>query len=164
MRPDLQVQDVAHVGLVTSSMDSRILITDISREKIIQCATHHKKGVMDFAWCKAYSLFASCSERTIVLWQGNTARKISELPGHAAPIMSLAIDEVYVLCTRCVCAVLVCICCVRMLCAGICAVCLHVEGDCVSALLPANPGHSGCPQQHDLANRAGEPPRWFRRA
>ena len=81
------------VGLVSASMDSRILLTDISREKVLHCASHHKKSVADFVWCKTYSIFASCSERTIVLWQGNTTRKVGDLLGHTTLVTQLAIDE-----------------------------------------------------------------------
>lgn len=78
-----QVQHVQDMGLVSSSLDSTLKIYDFSRDRVIHTCTHHTKGVHSFVWCKAYSLFASAGvERDIIVWQGNTARKMGELTGH----------------------------------------------------------------------------------
>ena len=53
----------------------------------------HSKGVRDFAYCRAYSLFASCSERTVVLWQAQTGKAAGKLLGHGAGIAALAMDD-----------------------------------------------------------------------
>jgi hypothetical protein len=43
-------------------------------------------------YCQPYSLFASSSERSIVLWQAQTGCWISELSGHTAVVTNLATD------------------------------------------------------------------------
>jgi WD40 repeat protein len=91
-----KVQHVEDVGLVTASQDSKIFIFDVNRDGVMQEITHHAKGVHDFAYCRPYSLFASSSERSIVLWQAQTGRWISELSGHTAIVTNLAVDNEYV--------------------------------------------------------------------
>ena len=59
----------------------------------MQEITFHSKPVRDFAFCVPYSLFASCSERTIALWQAQTGKLSGRLSGHTAPIAALATDD-----------------------------------------------------------------------
>lgn len=88
-----KVQHVDDVGLVTASHDSKIYMFDINRDGVMQEITHHKKGVLDFSYCRPYSLFGSCGERTIMLWQAQTGRLISELTGHTASVTNLCMDN-----------------------------------------------------------------------
>ncbi|KAG1667639.1 hypothetical protein FOA52_004666 [Chlamydomonas sp. UWO 241] len=85
---------VPEIGLVSSSIDSSIKIFDFTREKVIHTCNQHQKAVHGFVWCSAYTLFASCGvERDIMLWQGNTCRRVGELTGHTASVTHLAVDE-----------------------------------------------------------------------
>lgn len=59
----------------------------------MQEITFHSKPVRDFAFCIPYSLFASCSERTIALWQAQTGKLAGRLSGHMAPVAALAMDN-----------------------------------------------------------------------
>eukprot|EP00798_Chlamydomonas_sp_ICE-L_P024012 gene24012-9585_t len=89
-----KVEWVPEVGLVSSSIDSSIRIYDFVREKVVNSCNHHQKAVHSFVWCSAYSMFASCGlERDIILWQGNTTRRIGELTGHTASITHISIDD-----------------------------------------------------------------------
>ncbi|KAF5835754.1 WD40-repeat-containing domain protein [Dunaliella salina] len=89
-----QVEWVPDIGLVSSSIDSSIKIYDFVREKVINTCNHHQKAVYGFVWCSAYSLFASCGvERDVILWQGNTCRRIGELSGHTASVTHVALDS-----------------------------------------------------------------------
>uniref|UniRef100_A0A7S0WPJ8 EF-hand domain-containing protein n=1 Tax=Chlamydomonas leiostraca TaxID=1034604 RepID=A0A7S0WPJ8_9CHLO len=88
-----QVAWVPEIGLVSSSVDSTIRIYDFVREKVINNCTHHTKAVYGFVWCSAYSMFASCGlERDVILWQGNTVRRIGELTGHTASVTHISLD------------------------------------------------------------------------
>lgn len=77
------MEQVHDVGLVSSSLDATIKVYDIGRGALKQTYQHHSRGVHDFAWCQAYSLFASAGvERNITLWQAaTTARRVGELIG-----------------------------------------------------------------------------------
>jgi len=89
-----QVEWVPDIGLVSSSIDSSIKIYDFVREKVINTCNHHLKAVYGFVWCSAYSIFASCGvERDVILWQGNTCRRIGELSGHTASVTHVALDS-----------------------------------------------------------------------
>ncbi|KAJ9529394.1 hypothetical protein QJQ45_013762 [Haematococcus lacustris] len=89
-----QVSWVPEIGLVTSSIDSTIKVYDFVREKVHLNCTHHQKAVHGFVWCSAYSMFASCGlERDVILWQGNTCRRIGELTGHTASVTHISLDE-----------------------------------------------------------------------
>lgn len=85
---------VPEVGVVTSSLDSTLKVYDIMRERVTNTCTHHVKAVHSFVWCRAYSMFASCGqERDVMLWQGNTMRKVGELMGHTSSVMHVDLDE-----------------------------------------------------------------------
>ncbi|KAG2439805.1 hypothetical protein HYH02_010440 [Chlamydomonas schloesseri] len=89
-----QIKWVPEIGLVSSSLDSTIKVYDFVRERVINTCTHHVKAVHGFVWCRAYSMFASCGqERDVVLWQGNTLRKVGDLTGHTASVTNIALDE-----------------------------------------------------------------------
>lgn len=90
----LQVSNIHELGLVSSSLDSTIKITDLSRCKVLHTVTAHRRGVQCFAHSKAFSLCASGGlERDILLWQGSTNRQVGEMTGHAASILHLAVDN-----------------------------------------------------------------------
>lgn len=99
----VQVEYIEDVGLITSSLDSRIYIFDVNRDGIMHEVKHHRKGVQDFAYCRPYSLFGSCGERSIMLWQAQNGRLISELLGHSAPVSAVAMDDEYAPVTRWLC-------------------------------------------------------------
>lgn len=88
-----KVEQVDDVGLVTASHDSKICIFDINRDGVMQEINHHQKGVLDFAYCRPYSLFGSCGERSIVLWQSQTGRLITELTGHTSVVTTICMDN-----------------------------------------------------------------------
>jgi len=89
-----QVSWVPEIGLVSASVDSTIKIYDFVREKIVNSCQQHSKAVHSFVWCSAYTMFASSGvERDIMLWQGNTCRRVGELSGHTASVTHLALDE-----------------------------------------------------------------------
>ncbi|KAG2498385.1 hypothetical protein HYH03_003644 [Edaphochlamys debaryana] len=89
-----QIKWVPEIGLVSSSLDATLKVYDFVREKVINTCTHHSKAVHGFVWCRAYSMFASCGqERDIILWQGNTMRKVGDLSGHTASVTHIALDE-----------------------------------------------------------------------
>lgn len=90
---DVQVEHVEDVGLVTASLDGKIYVFDVARDGVMHEVTHHVKAVHDFAYCRPYSLFASCSERRIVLWQAQTGHLVSELAGHLSAVTHLAMDN-----------------------------------------------------------------------
>lgn len=88
------MSNIHELGLVTSSLDSTIKITDLSRCKVLHTVTAHHRGVHCFAHSKAFSLCASGGlERDILLWQGSTNRQVGEMTGHAASISHIAIDN-----------------------------------------------------------------------
>ena len=88
------MSNVHEMGIVTSSLDSTIKITDLSRCKVLHTVTAHRRGVHCFAHSKAFSLCASGGlERDILLWQGSTNRQVGEMTGHAASILHLAVDN-----------------------------------------------------------------------
>ena len=89
----MQVEHIEEVGLVTASMDSQIYIFDVNRDGVMHKVKHHRKGVLDFSYCRPYSLFASCGERSIMLWQAQNGRIVGELLGHTAVVSRLAIDD-----------------------------------------------------------------------
>ncbi|KAG2424023.1 hypothetical protein HXX76_014847 [Chlamydomonas incerta] len=89
-----QIKWVPEIGLVSSSLDATLKVYDFVRERVINTCTHHVKAVHGFVWCRAYSMFASCGqERDVVLWQGNTMRKVGDLTGHTASVTQIALDE-----------------------------------------------------------------------
>ncbi|GFR43071.1 hypothetical protein Agub_g4078 [Astrephomene gubernaculifera] len=89
-----QITWVPEIGLVSSSLDATIKVYDFVRERVINTCTHHSKAVHGFVWCRAYSMFASCGqERDVILWQGNTMRKVGDLTGHTASVSHIALDE-----------------------------------------------------------------------
>lgn len=89
-----KVEYVPDIGLVTASLDSTIKIYDIYREKVTNTCTHHSKGIHSFVYSRAYSVFASVGlERDVIVWQGNTLRRVGELRGHTASVTHIALDE-----------------------------------------------------------------------
>jgi WD40 repeat protein len=89
-----KVTAIQEMGLVSSSLDSSIKVTDAERRQVLRTVSVHSKGVSCFAHCRAYSLVASGGlERTVVLWQASGGRPIGELRGHSAPITHLALDN-----------------------------------------------------------------------
>lgn len=54
-----QVTEVRELGLVSSSLDGKVKITDISRGKVLHNVAVHSKGVNAFAYCKAFSVVVS---------------------------------------------------------------------------------------------------------
>ncbi|GIL84419.1 hypothetical protein Vretimale_15893 [Volvox reticuliferus] len=89
-----QISWVPEIGLVSSSLDATLKVYDFVRERVINTCTHHSKAVHGFVWCRAYSMFASCGqERDVILWQGNTMRKVGDLTGHTASVSHIALDE-----------------------------------------------------------------------
>lgn len=90
-----QVEYIEDVGLITASLDSRIFIFDVNRDGVMHEVKHHRKGVSDFSYCRPYSLFGSCGERSIMLWQSQNGRLISELLGHSAPVSCVSMDNEY---------------------------------------------------------------------
>ena len=90
-------------ALVSSSMDSKIKIVDINQNagnnvnsifKVRQTVSLHSKGIYDFDWCNAHSLFVSAGvERDIMLWHGSTGHKIGSLVGHTASISNVVVDS-----------------------------------------------------------------------
>lgn len=87
------MEHIEEVGLVTAGMDSQIYIFDVNRDGVMHKVKHHRNGVLDFSYCKPYSLFASCGERSIMLWQAQNGRLVGELTGHTAVVSRLAIDD-----------------------------------------------------------------------
>ncbi|GIL56855.1 hypothetical protein Vafri_12156, partial [Volvox africanus] len=89
-----QISWVPEIGLVSASLDATLKVYDFVRERVINTCTHHSKAVHGFVWCRAYSMFASCGqERDVILWQGNTMRKVGDLTGHTASVSHIALDE-----------------------------------------------------------------------
>lgn len=67
----VQLQHIAEVGLVSSSLDCTIKTYDLSSEKVVQTCDVHTKGVKDFVYCKWVA--GGCSPGTTV--QGTAGRR-----------------------------------------------------------------------------------------
>jgi WD40 repeat protein len=88
-------------AVISSSMDGKIIIVNANANakdvnnmfKVRQVVGLHTKGVYDFAWCSAHSMFVSAGvERDIMLWHGSTGHKIGSLVGHTASVSAVEVD------------------------------------------------------------------------
>ena len=82
------------LGLISSSLDAAIKITDVTRGHVLGTATVHRQGVAAFVYSHAFSVVASGGlDRDIVLWEPSNLRRVGELAGHTAPITHLSLDS-----------------------------------------------------------------------
>ncbi|KAK9863898.1 hypothetical protein WJX84_009415 [Apatococcus fuscideae] len=82
------------LGLISSSLDTTIKITDVTKGVVWGTATVHSHGVSAFVYSNSFSVMASGGvDRDILLWEPSNLRRVGELAGHTAPITHLCLDS-----------------------------------------------------------------------
>ena len=90
----LQLSWQPDLGLISSSLDTTIKITDVTKATVLGTATVHSRGVSAFAYSPSFSVVASGGlGRDILLWEPSNLRQVGELVGHTAPITHLSLDS-----------------------------------------------------------------------
>ncbi len=91
---DMQLSWQPELGLISSSLDATIKITDVTKGVVWGTATVHSHGVSTFVYSNSFSVMASGGlDRDILLWEPSNLRRVGELVGHTAPITHLCLDS-----------------------------------------------------------------------
>eukprot|EP00948_MAST-09A_sp_MAST-9A-sp1_P000153 g153.t1 len=83
--------------VLTSSTDGLIRYIDVEDSRIDdeRIFRGHKSGCLDFVWCAAFKLIASCGmSRTILIWDPFSLSILNKLFGHADCVQKLTLNPV----------------------------------------------------------------------
>ncbi|KAH7830123.1 putative WD domain, G-beta repeat [Monocercomonoides exilis] len=91
----VQVEYISELqGIVTASLDSTMKLFDIDRLKELTVFRSHTKGVRCFFWSKRHKVLISGSmDHTVAIWNPIAKKLLGRLVGHAAPVISVAMDD-----------------------------------------------------------------------
>ena len=84
--------------VVSASNDGTIVVVDVSTVRLNSFRVKmtleaHPKGVLDFDYCPAHNVFASCGiGRDVMLWHGSTGNRLGILKGHVSTVCKVCVD------------------------------------------------------------------------
>eukprot|EP00736_Rhodelphis_marinus_P000207 Rmarinus@m.16743 len=80
--------------LVSSSLDSVVKVTDMTRFDTVWDGKNHIKGISSFSYSKVWGVLATAGlDRRVCLWNSFVRKPIAVLVGHAGPVKEVLIND-----------------------------------------------------------------------